>query len=176
MYTPYNRDFVTAIKGVGSARWSADSRAWVCREEDADAAKAILRRIYGEDGESVETRYTVKIRLTEDLRGDRAPVVYMGKQLASARGRDTGARVGEDVILEKGSVISGGSRANWESIAREGAEFSLKHVGQELIDEKMEGVEVLSIEEETEIDKEALMAEKERLTARIAEIDKMLAE
>ena len=35
---------------------------------------------------------------------------------------------------------------------------------------------MLSIEEETEIDKEALMAEKERLTARIAEIDKMLAE
>lgn len=46
---------------------------------------------------------------------------FRGVILARAFGRDTGANLGVDVKLLEGSISSGGSRINWETIVEEGS-------------------------------------------------------
>ena len=61
IYTPYNAEFVKAIKGIGGARWNRDKSAWAIPADCADQAREIMRRVYGEDdrpdcGERVDVR------------------------------------------------------------------------------------------------------------------------
>ena len=177
MYTPFSRDFIQRIHGIGSAKWNGE--AWTVNEDDAEAAKQFLREVYGEDGDTTGESYSVRIRVTSRMAKGKGPVQVMGKILASARGRDSGAYPGPDVVcLTEGGISSGGSRANWTSVVDGGTEFFLRHVGKAMAESSPEGVEVLSVELETGkmVDREALKSERDKLAARIEEIDRILAE
>ena len=58
LYTPYNADFVKAIKALGGARWNASSRCWTISESMLPQARKIMMDVYGhtdeEQGETVE--------------------------------------------------------------------------------------------------------------------------
>lgn len=70
IYTPYNAEFVKAIKGIGGARWNRDKSAWAIPADCADQAREIMRRVYGEDdrpdcGERVDVRLTFDSSVSE---------------------------------------------------------------------------------------------------------------
>lgn len=70
IYTPYNAEFVKAIKGIGGARWNRDKSAWAIPADCADQAREIMRRVYGEDdrpdcGEHVDVRLTFDSSVSE---------------------------------------------------------------------------------------------------------------
>lgn len=73
-------------------------------------------------------------------------VVFMNVKLAVAFDRDSGAKVGYDARLIHGTIESGGSRANWVCIVREGAIFELE-VDKEFYNKNKNRITKWSMEE-----------------------------
>lgn len=179
MITPYNKDFISRIKTIGSAKWSPSKKCWTVAEEDAKQAKKILMEVYGEDGDTVPEEVTIRIRFTDDVEKTHEPVTYAGKVLARAWDRDSGARVGDDVVLESGKIDSGGSRNHWKTVVAEGTVMTVKHVNKLMLEKELEnddsyGIELIEKVVKETINKEALIEEKEKLLDRLAEIEKLL--
>lgn len=174
--TPYNANFVAAVKQIGGARWDRDRRAWSIPAEAIDQAREIMRRVYGEDDRpSAEPNVSVKLIFSDEVSKWHGPVTILGKTIASAWGRDSGARVGGDVVFVEGRPKSGGSVKNWYSVVPEGCVVVLHNVPQAAMQMELpEGVTAEVMQPAT-IDRAALEAERERLLARLAEIDQLLA-
>lgn len=166
LYTPYNADFVKAIKALGGARWNASKRCWTISEDMLTQAREIMMDVYGYTDEEQGETITAKVTFAKDVYEECDSVVILGKTVARAYGRDTGAKPGEDVLLQEGTLASGGSRANWRSIVRAGAVVTLYNVSKALYDAKKdslpEGVTVEIVEEgkkEKEKEETAMSAE-----------------
>lgn len=176
VYTPYNPDFVKAIKGIGGAKWNGSGSCWIIPGSAVEAVREIMVDVCGYS--DIKENETVCIRLTfnEEARELQKDVVLFGKVLSHAYGRDSGARVGDDVAYTAGGATSGGSAKNWYSIVKEGSVVVLTNVNR-YIYEKAETKYDVTVEVlETKADKLQLLAEKERLIKRIAEIEKLLRE
>lgn len=175
--TPYNPEFVSAIKAIGGARWDANRREWRVPAACVDQAREIMRRVYGEcDLADDVRRVTVNITFDEKVYSDdRQALIIFGKHIARAYGRDSGASVGDDVSFLSGKPTSGGSRANYYAIVPAGAVAQLRNVPETLLSEKLpDGVRYEIVPDTTPPDRAVLLAEKERLLARLAEIDKLI--
>ncbi len=178
--TPYNANFVAKIKMIGGAKWDAGSRCWTVPDTAEQAVRDVMRQVYGRD-DLVEGE-TVSVRLTfaESCVAVTGPVTIMGHTISRAYGRDSGARPGDDVSFVRGGCKSGGSVANWQSIVEADSVVILGKVSLSMYEAESKslprGVTCEIIDSTQMVNRASLEAEKARLLARIAEIDKMLAE
>lgn len=177
VYTPYNAAFVSAIRKIGGAKWDAGSKAWMVPTASLPQVRAIMRDVFGED-DQLDTckRVTVRLSFAKNCySADRKPLEILGKTVARAYGRDSGAKPGDDVAFEAGSLRSDGSRANWYSVVEEGSVAILRNVPETMLDkaELPEGV-TMEVIRDSGIDRAALTEEKEKLLARLAEIENLL--
>ena len=119
--TPYNPKFVRQIKLAGG-RWDDENRVWTMDAANIDLARKILRDIYGYDDITEADTKFVRVRITalREIHACCKPIILFGRVIASARGRDSGARTGEGVafvernprIGDKPSAVSHSARAN----------------------------------------------------------------
>lgn len=130
IFTPYNPDFVERIKKIGNAKWK--SNFWLIPAEAVDAAREIMRDVYGYD-DTMEND-TVNLRLTflEEVSAEKSSVTCFAKVLAHAFSRDSGARIGDDVAFIKGGGKSGGSAKNWRTIVEKGSIAMLYRVNRNI--------------------------------------------
>lgn len=176
VYTPYNKNFVQKIKKIRCAAWNGS--AWTVDVDFVPAVREIAKSIYGyDDTEEVEA-VTLRITFMQDKEVYHDDIRLFGKTIASAYGRDSGAKLGKDAVLIKGNACSGGSVKNWRTIIVAESVILLNNVPRQMY-EKKKGVydpEEIKIEivENDKIDINKLKEEKERLLKRIAEIDKVL--
>ena len=180
VFTPFNRDFVAAIKNVGGRKWDADNKCWTVPEESLSQVRQIMMDVYGEtDLPDAGGSVTVKVTFKEEYSERRDDVIIFKKVIASARGRDSGARPGDDVTFLEGKPTSGGSMKNWESVVPAGCVVLLRHVPlsvwEQDKDSDSEYYTAEIIDEGKDVKRKELEEEKARLLARIAEIDKELA-
>lgn len=176
LYTPYNPEFVKRIKKFSDARWNSGEKCWTIDESNLDAARVIMKEIYGYADNEINEKVTLKIHVKESVSKKHGDVILFGKILSHATGRDSGARSGSDVAYIHGSAYSGGSAKNLESVVSEDSEILLHNVNKNLYEEYLENPqEEYEIEVVTDsIDSAALKQEKERLLKRIKEIDHLL--
>lgn len=176
LYTPYNPEFVKRIKKFSDARWNSGEKCWTIDESNLDAARVIMKEIYGYADNEINEKVTLKIHVKESVSKKHGDVILFGKILSHATGRDSGARSGSDVAYIHGSACSGGSAKNWESVVSEDSEILLHNVNKNLYEEYLENPqEEYEIEVVTDsIDSAALKQEKELLLKRIKEIDHVL--
>jgi hypothetical protein len=173
--SPYNPEFVSKIKKAGG-RWNSSNKTWEVDERSVEAVRAIMREVYGQDDLPQEL-VTVKVTVGEDSIDEWcAPVVLFGRTIASAFGRDGGARVGEGVCFEKGGCDSGGSMKNWYTIVSAGSEITIYDVPRLAVEQKLGWKDEYGTFEVVEADDPlaALKAEKEALLERLAEIEEIL--
>lgn len=176
--TPYNPEFVRSVKTIGGARWDASRKAWKVPAACVDQVRQIMRRVFGEcDLPDESRRVNVKLHFNENVRSaDREPLIIFGKQIAHAFSRDGGAVVGDGVSFLEGKPTSGGSRANYCARVPAEAVVLLRNVPENLLSEELpDGVTYEIMPNEDVPSREALLAEKERLLARLNEIDQLLA-
>lgn len=179
--TPYNPQFVSEVKGIGGAKWNSDERAWSIPERALDIVREIMLRIYGEADQAEEPeRVTAQLTFNEAFLKYHGPVVIMGKTVASAFGRDSGARVGDDAAFTEGEPESGGSMKNWYTYIPSGCKVTLYNVPKAMTGAENipEGVTCEIIEQQSDpaSEREALLKEREKILARLAEINKILGE
>lgn len=175
--TPYNKEFVSKIKQIGGARWNASSRCWMVPEAEVDTVRTYMREVFGEtDLPDDAERVTVEVTFLEETADWDGEIALFGRQICRAFGRDSGARVGEGVTLIDGKIGSGGSRANWTVWIGEGAKFRIRNLPRKALSiESPYKVEVREVQQGG-IDREALIAERDKLQARLAEIEALLSE
>lgn len=177
VYTPYNASFVSAIRKIGGARWDAEGKAWMVPTASLPQVREIMRNIWGED-DRMDTVKRVSVRLTfhEICSAECRPVEILGKTISRAYSRDSGARPGDDVAFEAGGPASGGSVKNWRSVVEEGSVVVLSSVPETILDEAALpcGVTMEIIEGDNFENRSALIEEKEKLLARLAEIENLL--
>lgn len=145
VFTPYNADFVRDVKRINGT-WSGSNRAWVVEPVMKEQLKKLLVKHYGETGE--EQKRTYKIVATRTHEERLASVTAGGLVIASARGRDTGAKVGEGVYMLEGDIDSSGSVKNWNTWVEEGSVFQVEMTEEQANRAATEGWEVTPIEAE----------------------------
>lgn len=177
IYVPYNKEFISEIKNIGSAKWNSDEKCWTVPEEYIDNVREMMVHIYGYSDISKNETVKVTVKFLEGVAETKDSVKIFGKDVSKAISRDSGARVGENVVLVSGKIESGGSRVYWESQVEEGTIFSLSKVNKNVFDKEKNNplykIEILDVKDEVER-KSELIAEKEKLLSRISEIDKIL--
>lgn len=176
--SPYNPDFVRRIKKAGG-KWDPANKVWETDERSIETVREIMREVYGQDDLPQQELVTVKVTIGDkSLNEWRAPVVLFGRIIASARGRDSGARPGEGVCFEKGGCDSGGSMKNWYTIVRAGSEITIYDVPRLAVEQKLGWKDEYGTFEVIENGDPlaALRAEKEALLKRLAEIEELLNE
>lgn len=177
VFTPYNKQFINDIKKIGSAKWNPNNKCWTLPVDYITNVREVMKEVFGNsDIENNET-IRVKIKFIYDESACQEPIKIFGKNVSVAHGRDSGAKVGEDVILENGEINSGGSARYWTSEVSKGSIFSLLNVNKNVFTKEKNNplyeIEILEIIEEVQ-KSESLIEEKKRLLARIEEIDKIL--
>lgn len=173
IYTPYNKDFIAKLKLLGG-RWDASASCWTISQRCIEEVREAMREVYGRDDQPVTDMVDVKLTFEESVTADRASVVILGRTVASAYGRDSGARVGDGVMFLQGKPKSGGSVKNWETIVPSGCVVKLLDVPKGLIEraDLPDGVTLEIVGQN--VDVQSLKDELTRLTARIKEIRRQL--
>ncbi len=175
VYTPYNKEFVAKLKkSIGSARWNPEKNCWVVPEVSLVTVREIMLSVYGETDIAPQQHVDVKVTFNRYTRALCGPCEMLGKTVATAYGRDSGAKLGKDVELLEGEVKSGGSMKNWETRIEYGTVLIIRNVVKNLVDAWDDENIVVEVLSEEGPDKEALLKEKESLLKRIEEIDKVL--
>ncbi len=178
LFTPYNPDFVKAVKKIGGAAWDGKEKCWTVPEAQVPAARFIMEEIYGYSDKIPNEPVTVLVTFHDDVWEQREDLVLFGKILAHAYERDSGAKPGEDVAYIQGDITSGGSRKNWLSIVKKGSIAILTNVNRTVYEREKAYLSPYIETEvmETKPDKAMLLEEKEFLLKQIADIDRMLQE
>ncbi len=138
-----------------------------------------MRKVYGQD-DSPQILVDVRVTFAKEQEKTQQGITLFGRIIASARSRDGGAELGEDVILESGKITSGGSRQYWTTIIRRGTTLMLYDVAQAAVEsrlgwkDEMGSFEVIEHEPPQESPRQALEEERAALEKRLAEIDTLL--
>ena len=184
--SPYHKNFPGRAKELGG-KWYAQEKAWVFDAREEPQVRDLCREVYGTDGPGTEVA-DVRARFTSEASAARDGVYLLGREVARAWGRDSGAKLGTGVILESGRIASGGSSANWRTEVREDTVLLLHDVPKSLVDAHDDSGVVLSVGGR-EIEargpgdrlgaRDRLAAERERLNAEhaasVAAIDAEIA-
>ena len=175
VFTPYNTTFVTRIKNIGGRRWNAAEKCWTVPESEIETVRALMMEVYGETDLPDETeKITVRVTFNERAVADQDSVVLFGKTIARATGRDSGAKIGDDAVLESGEIYSGGSQRHWCTVVKEGTVIKVRNISRAALALETEYDVTVAEVEDAGIDRAALIEEKEKLLARLAEIEKLL--
>ena len=170
----YNRDFISGARNL-AGRWN--SPHWTFDVRDEGAVRELCLDVYGTDGETVDL-VDVEITFEGGFYATRGPITFCGRTIARAFGRDSGAKPGAGVVVKSGGFRSSGSVKNWATEVNTGGAVVV------LRDMSRRAVEAVDAEEfggtfeilEPENKNAALIAERDRLIARLAEIDDLLGD
>ncbi len=184
--TPYDPAFVAACKQL-NGKWHAATKTWTFDSRDEAAVREACIKAFGTDGSDTTTVELVDVRVSLHNDGCGEELRMFGRCLARRPGRDCAVRLGEGVVIVAGGFPgSGGSAKHPALSANPGTVLEVRDVPASLVTERplilskwedgartkaQAGIEIVKRDE---IDRKAMAAERERLMARLAEIDALL--
>ncbi|MCO6011560.1 helix-turn-helix domain-containing protein [Actinoallomurus purpureus] len=173
--SPYNPAVPAKAKAIGG-RWDGGRKAWHFDARDEDRVAALAREIYGTDGRAPEgDLVTVRVKLV-DHEGSKWDnhVEFAGRRIAERPGRDMPVRFAANVVLVEGTLPSSGGSMRYPNIdAGDDAIVEIRDLPRSALSVESENsYEIV----DQAVDVDALLAERERLLARVAEIDALLPE
>lgn len=127
--TVRNSFLIDACRRLG-ARYDTETSSWIFNAIVTDKAEE-LDLIHNSELIKVE------IAARSDIQIYCEPIRFCGFTIAQARGRDTGAILGDNVHLLNGDINSGGSAKNWTTDISDKSVFRLE-VPQELLKQEQD--------------------------------------
>lgn len=173
--SPYNAAIPPRAKEIGG-KWDSGRKAWKFDTRDEDRVCALAREIFGTDGRTPDgDLVTVRVNLADHESGKWENfAAFAGRRIAERPGRDMPVRLAANVVLVEGALAGSGGSMRYPTIS------ASDEVVVEIRDIPRSS---LSIEREQDytivgeqIDADALLAERELLLTRLAEIDALLPE
>ena len=167
----YNTEFVSKARAL-KGKW--ETPFWVFDTRVEEHVLNAVRSCFGVDG--TEDYQTCVLTVCLDEWADKSGVEVLGRPIAKAWGRDSGAKLCEDVICVEGTYTSGGSVKNWGTSCKgtfEVHEFPLEALDRDDVIKAFE--DGWASVNNFKIDKVAVQIEIERLELKIKQL-KSLAE
>lgn len=176
IYTPYNPEFVSVLKeSIGSAKWNANKKCWIVPAVSVDSVRKLMIQIYGESDIEPAKHVDVKVTFDTDYAYSMCSAYTLfGKTVATAYGRDSGAKIGTDVEVIQGGAYSTGSAKNWRTQIKKGSVFIIRDVSKNLVDQWDDDEISVEVVGDAKVDKEELKKEKEMLLRRLETINSLL--
>lgn len=172
---PYSKDFIARIKRLGG-RWNAPE--WVVDLRQEDSAREVLCACYGDDG-TARMHDMVNVQLTGTAwndSGERNRLTFYGRTVASRRGRDDAVSFGPGVVVVDADFAEWAGSVKYPDIGllTDTPIFEVFDVPRSVYEQLKDvpGVKLIDLPKPSR--KEALQMERDRLAARLAEIDKEL--
>lgn len=119
--SPYHEKFVERARKF---RGTWKNGAWWFDDSIIDYVREVMIECFGTTGEEDYEECDLLIKNFTDY-GDKAPVCLFGRTIARAKGRDSGAELGDGIILISGDCYSSGSVKNWNTTVSD-ATFLIK--------------------------------------------------
>lgn len=129
----YFPEAVSKIKKLGKVSWEPKMKGWLVSNDFEDDVKGILIEYYGTDGSFSPKVINIEVTAIQNIETLKKPVLFAGKVIAAAYGRDSGAKLGEYTAQLSGKINSGGSSSNWKTIVDGGSCFKVLQVNEELL-------------------------------------------
>lgn len=107
--SPYNEIFVQKAHNL---RGKFNAGVWIFDDSLIDYVREIMIEIYGTTGEKPFDTVTLVVKNYSNW-NVRGTITLFGKSIARAFGRDSGARLCDDIVFIDGIYRSGGSVKNW---------------------------------------------------------------
>lgn len=107
--TPYNEGFVSKCRNF---RGIFKDGAWWFDDSIIDYVRDAMIEYFGTTGETPYETCSLLISDFSDYK-NAGPVTLFGRSIARAFGRDSGAKLDDDIIFISGKYGSGGSVKNW---------------------------------------------------------------
>lgn len=174
--TPYSADLVKEAKTLGG-KWDAASKTWQFDSRDETRVRELALKFFGTDGREPEGAdlVTVRVKLA-DHEGDKwnKDATFANRRIAHRPGRDSSVVLAANVVLVEGKLGRGGGSMRYPAIsASDDVIVEIRDIPRSSL--KLERDDSYTIVGE-QIDVDALLAEREQLLARLAEIDALLPE
>lgn len=174
---PFNPGFVRGAKRL-AGRWQARQKTWTFDSRVETSVRALCNKWYGTDGITNPDLVDLRLTYAEGKRTLQSPVVAYGRVIARAFGRDTGARLGDGIVLVQGKVTSSGSWKNWQTYIAPDSILIMHDVPRALVTSEVPAgatIEILPNSENNQEGKADLESERARLLRRVAELDAALS-
>lgn len=114
--SPYNQKFVNKARNL-RGKWKED--AWWFDDSIIDYVRDLMMDCFNTTGETPYENVDLLIKNFNNCVGC-GPVTLFGRTIAKAFGRDSGAKLGDDIIFISGQYRSGGSVKNWNTDITDG--------------------------------------------------------
>ena len=140
--------------------------------------RALCLKWYGTDGTGVDELVDIRLTFLTSVLTCKGPVTAFGRILGLAKGRYSGAQLGTGVVIESGNIISSGSHSNWETRIESGTVVLLLDVPKALVVAgglRHAEVQIVEPDQPSALEPAALASERDRLLARVAQIDALLS-
>lgn len=168
----YNTSFIKGARLIGG-KWKPPY--WVFSQEDEKLVRALCMDVYGQDGGTPSELVAIDIDLDSYPHDASGELLLGSMSIARRSDRDCPVKLSVNVVLVAGGFPDSGGSANHPRIAEKpGTVLRVKNVPKPLY-ERIEDKTGLSIVDGT-IDRAALLAEREALTKRLAEIEAVLTQ
>lgn len=126
--TPFNPDFPARAKRIGG-RWDSVAKAWLFDARDEDKVRKLCVALFGTDGSPETAADVLTVRAPAKVCDWQQTSLWLcGRKVASVLGRDSGARLGDGVVLLAGKFSSGGSMKHPRIERSEDAVIELRDV------------------------------------------------
>lgn len=174
--SPYNPDLNPQVKQIGG-KWDPATKRWGFDVRDEQRVRDICRSLYGTDGsrEQDGDLVTVRVRLA-DHEGSKYDnhVSFAGRRIAERPGRDAPVRLAANVVVVEGTLPGSGGSMRYPNVdAGQAVVVEVRDLPRAALSvEREDSYEIVG----EKVDVDALLAERERLLARVAEIDALLPE
>lgn len=177
--TPMNTYFVQRAKKL-AGRWDPRSVAWLFDARIEDKVRALCVECHGNDGITFRELVDIRITYLTGVEACKSPITVFGRIIGSAKARYSGATLGNGVVLEEGNIKSSGSHSNWTTAVASGTVVLLLDVPKALVlagGPKFVEVNIIERSQPNSADQAAALAgERDRLLARVTQIDELLAQ
>lgn len=173
LQAPFNPDLPADAHNIGGD-FDRPTKQWIFDARDEDRVRDLARRYFGTDGTTdAGDLVTVRVALASCSAGYSGQYAeFAGRRIAERRYRDAPVKYATNVVLVAGSLRSSGGSMKHPSIgADDDVYVEIRDLPRAVL--SAPGLPDYEIVGET-IDVAALQAERDRLTARIAEIDTQL--
>jgi hypothetical protein len=181
--SPYSPDLPKRARTL-SGKWDSTKHVWFFPLAAEPQVRDLYMDVYGTWDDMPADTVTLRCTYHDDqdlsYYKQHESLTLGGRVIATAYGRDSGARTADGVIVIEGKFGSGGSVKNWCTMVRSGTTFRVLDVPRPKAEalvanpEWCSKIEIEQPEAPPAIDRDALIAERTRLAARLAEIDALL--
>ncbi|MEO6702589.1 MAG: hypothetical protein ABI140_06735 [Jatrophihabitantaceae bacterium] len=173
LVAPYNPQMPAQAKAIGG-RFDGPSKAWTFDARDEGRVRELARSVYGTDGSIEQAVDLVSIRVSAEGAARDPELFVAGRRVAWRAYRDEPVRLAAGVVIVSGQFIGSGGSMRYPLIGDNDVLLEVRDIprasavtvpGAELIDNSDQAARL-----------ELLRGERDQLAARLAELDRLIAE